>query len=371
MCKTKRAILFLCVLSIPVVVYALGTENFGDRPIEPSPDWPNGMKAMVEGPGLVYSRWVNGGEYFCYKGDTAAFNNALKKFADINTPRHLLIIDSNRGQTKSFHGKDISFDWRLDFTGGISRSVMLEKGADKIELEPKLTWCLCYDSMKLDELILPENVEIRISDPNQNNFLDYNLKQAIKWRTAKLKWVKFAGRLPEKTSYVEYQSQPVFKYLPDYKIYLIETSLIGTSNLFAVSADGNVIELKGDQFGSMDGKGPFRNEPFSNFILKQQIKVEDTNAAIEDGKFIEELAFASNRWMYIRHNSRDFRVFKAWVFSRAGTVDDPNWQWFAQKQANGWIVSRSYIGPPASIMMPPKWNLVCDEQGRIVEVVHY
>jgi hypothetical protein len=371
MSRVRLAIAIFSILVTPIVVFALGEENFGDRPIETSREWPGSMKAMVEGPGLVYSRWVNGGEYFCYKGDTATFNNALKKFADINTPRHILIVDANRGQTKSFDGKIINFDWRLDFTGGISRSVMLEKGADKIELEPKLTWCLHYDSMKLDELILPENVEIRVSDPNQNNFLDYNLKQAVKWRTAKLKWVEFVSRLPEKISFVEYQSQTVSKFLPDYKIYLIETTLISASKLYAVSADGNVFDLKGSQFSSMSGNGPFKNEPFSNFISKQQIKIEDVNSAIEVGKFIEELAFASDRWMFIRHNSNNFKVFKAWVFSRNGTVDNENWQWFAKKQTNGWMVSREYVGPPASIMNTPKWNLVCDEQGRIIEVVHY
>jgi hypothetical protein len=73
----------------------------------------------------------------------------------------------------------------------------------------------------------------------------------------------------------------------------------------------------------------------------------------------------------MRHNSRNFKVFKEWVFSRAGTVDDPNWRWFAEKQVNGWIASRSYIGPPASIMAPPKWNLICNDKGQIIEVVHY
>lgn len=388
MCKARHAVLFLCVLGIPVVVFAMATENFGDRPIESSPDWPGGMKAMVESPGLVYSRWVNGGEYFCYKGDTVVFNKALKKFADINAASHLLVIDYNCGQTKSFGGKDIGFDWRLDFTGGISRHVMLEKGATELDLSLKLTYCLCHEETKLDELVLPENVEIAILDPNRSGILDYSLKQAVKWRTAKRKWIVYvntfldeqrkklkitwpAGQELPIGGYVEFQSQLASKYLPDYQIYLIETNIASFSKLFAVSADGNVFDLKGDQFSSASGNSPFKNESFSTFISEQHIKVEDVNAAIEVGRFIEELAFAPNRWMFMRQNSRDFRIFKAWVFSKAGTVDDENWQWFAEKQANGWMVSRKYVGPPACTMMPPKWNLVCDDQRRVVEVVHY
>jgi hypothetical protein len=380
--------ILLFISGIPAVVFALGTENFGDRPIEVSSDWPNGMKKMLDSPGRVYSRWVNGGEYFCYKGDISAFNEVLKKFADINTIRHQLIIDYNCGQTKSFDGKEIGYDWRLDFIGGISRAVKLKEGASEVELSPKLTYCLCREETRLDRLILPENVEMTLSDPNRGSLMDYRLEQAVKWRTAKRKWLEFvkpylenqrkrleqtwpAGQELPMGGYVEFQSQRISKYLSNYQIYLIETNLASASKLFAVSADGNVFDLKGDEFNSIDGKGAFRNESFSKFISIQRIKVENTNAAIEIGKFIEELAFAPNRWMFIRHNSNNFKVFKSWIFSSAGTVDDETWLWFTEKQANGWMVSRKYVGPPASIMVPPKWNLICNDKKQIIEIVHY
>jgi hypothetical protein len=368
--KITGITILLLIMGIPAVVFALGTENFGDRPIEVSSEWPDGMKKMLDGPGLVYSRWVNGGEYFCYKGDISAFNEVLKKFADINTPRHLLIIDSNCGQAVSFHGKVINFDWRFDFCGGISRPALLWMGATEADLIPELSYCLCREKSNLDKLIVPENVEILILDSDRSDFLVYRLKQASKWRTAENKWLEFVDHFPEKLGYVEFQSQPASKYLPGYQLYLLEINT-ALPKLFAVSVDGNIFDLKGNQFSRVSGNAPFKNELFSNFIAEQQIKVDDINTAVEVVKFIEDIAFASERWKYMRRNSKEFKIFKAWVFSKSGTIDNENWQWLADKQANGWFVSRKYVGPRASIMMLPKWNLICDDQRRIVEVVHY
>ena len=382
MCGLRRYISFLFVLNISAIVFALGTENFGDKPIESSPDWPNGLKAMVESPGLVYSRSVNGDEYFCYKGDVAAFNNALKKFADINAPAHRLYIDYGFGKTKSFDGKEITFDWQLDITGGISRGVLLKNGETNSNLSPKLTYYLCRDETKLDNLILPENIEVMILDPNTKDFLDYRFKQALKWRIVRRKWPEFvnpfleeqrkklrttwpAGKELPIAGYVEFQSRLVSKYLPDYKIYIIEKGTISIPDLFAVSVDGNVIDITSQHYAD---KEESKKEPFSKFIVSQRISISDVNSAIETGKFLQELTSAKQRWGYLRYNSNDFKVFKAWIFSNGGTVDDPDWQWYAEKRENGWMVSRRYVGPPASIIAPPRWYLVCDEKGQIIEV---
>ncbi|MFA5291590.1 MAG: hypothetical protein WC496_01000 [Phycisphaerae bacterium] len=384
MCGLRQYISFLFILNISSIVFALGTENFGDNPIELSPNWPNGLKTMTESPGLVYSRWVNGGEYFCYKGDVNAFNDALKKFADINAPAHRLIIEYGHGRTKSFDGKEIKFDWKLDVVGGVSRNILLRKDQTDANLSPKLTYYLWLDEGKLDALILPENIEVTVSDPNAKDFLSYRIKEALKWRTARRKWLEFVnpflekhrkrlkqtwpdGKEPPINGYVEFQSRYVSKYLPDYKIYVIETNIISVPELFAVSADGNVIDITGRHYVD---KELSRKEPFSKFIVSRGILISDFNSAIEVGKFIEELIFAPQRWSYLRQNSNDFRIFKAWIFSCQGTVDDPNWQWYAEKQETGWMVSKRYVGPPASIIMPPKWNLVCDEKGQIIEVSH-
>jgi hypothetical protein len=81
----------------------------------------------------------------------------------------------------------------------------------------------------------------------------------------------------------------ISKYLPDYKLYIIETGIISFSTLFAVSTRGEIVDLKSGSSGSVDPqKEPFTNEAFSEFLKRQQIKVADANAAIETAKLVDE-----------------------------------------------------------------------------------
>lgn len=386
----KNTFLIILLLSLFVSsTFGLRTENFGGRPIRPSVDWPKGTLAVAESLRHVYSRWCNGGELFCYRGDAATFNEMLKKFAAIKAPAHQLHVETGYGKVESFKGKEITFNWRLDVTAGIVRTAQLEKGATEEELSPQLTYYVGHDAIAFRELILPENVEVVLSDNVRNlSGAEGMFEEALKWRTAKLKWVEFVRPFLEEQrnelkrtwpkereiplwGYVEFQSPLVRRYLPNYKIYIIETSLINVSKLFAVSSQGEVYNLKGSSFfSSKDGVEPFKNEMFSDFIRKQQIVASDANTAIEIGQFVEELVFASNRWMHFRYNSNDFKVFRDLLFSKEGTFRDPNWQWYSEKYNDGWIISRRYVGPPASILMPPRWKLVLDDQNKIVDIMH-
>ncbi len=368
--------------------WGLGTENFGDRPVDPSPEWPEGTLAVAESPGRVYARWVNGAEFFCYRGNSSTFNEFLKGFAAIKAPVHQLHIKAGSGKVTSFKGKEIMLDWRLDVTAGIARAHRLSKGDTEKALSPRLTYYAGGDGFAFENVILPQNIEVVLSDDLRSRPQEVcRFKEALEWRTAKGRWREFVGpflqnqrdRL-EKTwpkgrdlpigGYVEFQSSLARKYLPDYKIYIIETSVHSISRLFAVSCQGELTDLMPGGFRSTESDGPLRNEMFSGFVGKQQIVIADADTAIDVGKLIEELVFAPGRWMYLKHNSNDFRVFKAWVFSNEGTVRDPYWQWYAQRSDEGWLVSKRPVGPPASSIEPLRWRLVLDDKGRLAEVMH-
>jgi len=168
MIKRKIVLLLFVFLSYGLFVNSasgLGTEEFGDRSIEISCEWYDGIAAVAKSPGRVYSRWVNGGEIFCFKSNTEAFNEVLRKFASISAPVRRLIIRSEIGIQKSFQGKEISFDWKLNVTGGISRSVLINrKGMNAIELYPSITVFLGSGNTKLDELNVPAGVDVIISE---------------------------------------------------------------------------------------------------------------------------------------------------------------------------------------------------------------
>ena len=166
MCKATHAVLFLCVLGIPVVVYALGTENFGDRPIEISCDWYDGVAVVAQSPGMIYSRWVNGGEDFYYKADTSTFNNALQKFAAISSPVRSLVIEAGPGTVKSLQGdKEFTFDWKLDVASGIYLHMLISDNTmKKDQMYPSITLFLGSGSINLEQLNIPAGIDVIISD---------------------------------------------------------------------------------------------------------------------------------------------------------------------------------------------------------------
>ncbi|MHC4617771.1 MAG: hypothetical protein ACYTEQ_08455 [Planctomycetota bacterium] len=207
------------------------------------------------------------------------------------------------------------------------------------------------------------------------------------WKQAEAKWLGFVepylkrvreearrtGKLEKEPDIgcVELRSFLISKYLPDYKLYIIETGIISFSKLFAVSSRGEILDLKSGSFGSVDPqKEPFTNEAFSEFLKRQQIRVADANTAIETGKLIEEIVFAPGRWMYLKYNSKNFSVFKMCVFYNAASYWQRDWAYYADRQDNRWIVSRRYIGPPASIGAPRRWEIAVDKEDRLVEVYH-
>lgn len=377
--------LVFTVMLVTPALFGLGTENFGDRPLSPADDWPTGLLTAADLPGRIYSRWINGGEVICYAGNTQAFNQALQHFSAIQAPSHRVWVKTGPGRIQPFQGREIRYDWRLDITGGLVRSQRLREGVTTAELAPTIT---CHThNISLDELVVPENIDLVLpEDVNSHSHLVWQIEQILKWRTAKNKWSNYAasflkqqrqrvkqtwprGMEPPIGGYVEFQSQRVSKLFPNHKFYIIETNISSISNLFAVSVSGEVDDLAGYRFSSEDGNSPFRNTPFSSFLKTQQIPVPDANAALEIGKSIEELVSAPGSWMFIKHNSHDFKTYKTWLFNNT-TMDTPNWQWFTEPCPQGWIVSRRYIGPPASIMLPPRWKLHLDNQKRITEVTH-
>ena len=384
----RNVSLLLCAVLICLFghwdAFGLGTEEFGDKPIHPQPDWPEGVEAVIQSPGRIYSRWVNGDEHFYYRGDTAGFNEVLRKFADTKTPIHRLILQKEYGKVKSLDGKSgFRYDWLLRVPSGLYRNQLIrEKGKSTNEIYPSIV-IPSGSNISFEGIIVPSGVDViypgNVKDDDYVKGIIPQLKNAQAWSKARIKWLEFVEPYLEKVrrkhkdpsiNYVEVRSVLISKYLPDYKIYIIETNVISFSKLFAVSIIGEILDLKSGSFGSVDPNGPFRNEAFSEFFKEQQIKIADPNTAIEISKLIEEITFAPSRWGYLKLNTNNFSIFKMWVFYNPGTYWLRDWEYYAKKEKNYWIVSRRYIGPPACITAPPRWKLVVDGEERIIEVMH-
>ncbi|GMV95125.1 MAG: hypothetical protein AMXMBFR82_49030 [Candidatus Hydrogenedentota bacterium] len=147
----------LLPLLLAVSAYGLGQEEFGNAPLgEPNyADWP-GIMPTINHESRVYNSWVNGNEYFCYRGDEAALNEVLARFAQSESPVREVFVLPGEGVRKTFDGVDMHYDWMLHILGGISRAV--SKEAVALDLYPTLT--IYPRNLSLKSINLPDGITV-------------------------------------------------------------------------------------------------------------------------------------------------------------------------------------------------------------------
>lgn len=373
----RRTTLLMCVLlSCGLSVssaFGLGTEEFGDRPIEISCEWYDGVAAVAKSPGRVYSRWVNGGEIFCYRNDTNGFNEALRKFAAISAPRRRLTIRKEVGIEKSFDGKEISFDWKLEVVSGISRFVLLsEKGMKAKELYPSITAFLGRGNIKLDELAVFAGVDVAVS---QSVKADANLAKAVsaidKWRQAEEKWQAFVEPCLEKIRKedsdpsircVEIRNKLISEILPRHRVYAIETRNFKRPSVFAVSIKGEITDLGKGSISARASDNYVSYDSVADFLEKQNIVVSDTNAAVSVTQLFEDLSAASRTVFDLKFNTAGFGILDKRLYR--SICQDVDWDYSAEKQGNIWVVKKNYVGPKSCLAYASRFEVIVDEKDR-------
>lgn len=110
-------------MALPVPVFALGMETFGNAPVVKQPEWADGVLDVVNLKSRVYSQWVNGNENFFYRGNAQALNEALRHYAAVQDDARQLILLPGSGKTQTFDRKPIEFDWQLHVPSGIYKAV--------------------------------------------------------------------------------------------------------------------------------------------------------------------------------------------------------------------------------------------------------
>jgi hypothetical protein len=161
--KTMPCLVFLALaLCLPSQVWALGEEGFGNAPLNELNyrQWP-GIMPLVNHPSRVYFTWVNGNEHLYYRGDVAALDDSLRKFAAREAKQHEVILRPGPGVVKSFNGeKTIPFGWSLHIQGGISRATTRLHLASLIwPTDPELTIYVDRD-FDLAKLAIPDKVTL-------------------------------------------------------------------------------------------------------------------------------------------------------------------------------------------------------------------
>jgi hypothetical protein len=136
----------------------MGTEQFGNAPLAAGnyTDW-HGIMPTIDHPSRVYNVWVNGNEYFCYRGDTAQLNDILSKFAENLSPVREVFILPGAGSRKTFDGETIEYDWMLHIRGGISKAV----GGDSLALDQYPTLSIYpEEKLQLEDIRVPAGITL-------------------------------------------------------------------------------------------------------------------------------------------------------------------------------------------------------------------
>lgn len=189
-------------------------------------------------------------------------------------------------------------------------------------------------------LVAPEEKIPLLSKPKQ-----------VDWRIVEKKWKIFAEQHlekmrqldPEQRKFVEIKSPFISKYLPNYKIY---TEKYFT---FALRADGEIIQIAKPalDWSARGDESYYRSPQYSNFISKQHIQVVDEKIAIEVIKLTGD------------------------IYERSYIGEPVSWKPVVFRKNDIWIVQIEYVGPPEySIIVPPVWEIVVDEQNYIKEIRH-
>ncbi len=171
----RTKIIFILLLFVSLIineVFSLGTEIFGNEPVPNDEQWSKGVVSVVNLESRVYSRWVNGDESVYYRGNTDALNDALEKFAMIESENLEIIIRPGPGKTNTFDRDPIEFDWELHMPSGIYLVVAREESMINVFNKYETMSIFIGDgNIVLEEIKIPDGVSVIGSDELRDRYI--------------------------------------------------------------------------------------------------------------------------------------------------------------------------------------------------------
>ena len=134
-----------------------------DHPRQPvnNDKWPRGLAALVNADNRVHGFFVNWEDVFFFKGDTAALNDFLTKYAELPDTRLHVVVHPGRLEVRSpwdTQARDIAGDWKL-YASPFTRE---QVQAEPLKPGPFVTRVDVWlgGSVTLGELRVPGNVSV-------------------------------------------------------------------------------------------------------------------------------------------------------------------------------------------------------------------
>ncbi|MFA6239536.1 MAG: HEAT repeat domain-containing protein [Candidatus Hydrogenedentales bacterium] len=159
-------------ISVDTPAWGMGQEGVGNGPLPAQSDYPDGLMSVINDPHRVYNSWVNGNEHFCFQGDTSVLNEAMKQFAQVDTPEHEVVLLPGPGKVNRFNGEPKKCDWMLHVVGGIVKSMTGKDGEAGVwDKYPTLTVYASGGEIDLDALQIPQGISLVTRDDLRKRYL--------------------------------------------------------------------------------------------------------------------------------------------------------------------------------------------------------
>ena len=148
-------------LGRPTDVFALATEDKGNGPLLEANygEWPAGIMPVINHESRVYHTWVNGNEHFYYRGNAAALNDMLEKFAGVRLDVKEVVFLPGPADVRTFDREEVACDWQLHLLTGLAGHDRPPGGENEVgEKNPTMTVFVGGGNVRLDEVKIPEGI---------------------------------------------------------------------------------------------------------------------------------------------------------------------------------------------------------------------
>jgi len=176
--------------------------------------------------------------------------------------------------------------------------------------------------------------------------------------------------------YMHIKDKLLKKYLPEFRLYVIDSTLASSSRIFFVHQTGKIYDMGHGNWRSTDEKlNNFYLPKISDFIISQKLCVENSADVVDLVKMIELICYSPGFVWFLKRETNNFKIldierlntmFSKW--SIHSFTSDNNWKYIPEKTNEGWSVDIQYVGSPASIAGRPKYHINVDSKNYLSNI---
>lgn len=155
------AVAGLSVWFVPDSALALGTQEFGNAPVNKANyvEWSDIVPALNHTT-RYYQSWVNGHERFVGLASTPQINELVKLYLAANLEQPEIVLLPSPGKMRTFEQQDLPCDWVIEICGGISKHLTrVDQGSLVWPASPRLTIYI-GDRVRCEDLQIPAGAKV-------------------------------------------------------------------------------------------------------------------------------------------------------------------------------------------------------------------